>query len=357
MKKISCILVAVLTLTLLLAACGGHEHAFSGTAYDYDIHSHWLRCECGEAGEKTAHETDEWGLCSVCGIGAYLNEDGTGSILVYDEWGTMTRQIEVDAEGNVTFELRYEVEYYEDGNPKSTKTYYDGVLENECTYLPSGDGMSVYTSMDVSYFDGMKYVSNYVSEGVMGVYQIFDADGNMVTEDRYEYEYDDDGNMIRRVCYTNGELSSDEVSFVGPDGCLYIERNLSYENGEVATEYAYEYEFADSGDLTYQAVTINGMLDSLEKNMICPDGQLRPVLSQMFEAGEVFYETAYEYEFADSGDLTYQCVSINGVNTEIYRYLPDADGWYYLAQETIYTEDGELVSDTHYNEFGEEIAE
>ncbi len=312
MKKISLILCLCLVFAMLFAACGGHgetpetsdpttahEHAL--TQWAYDLANHWYVCACGETVTEP-HNPDNFDVCQVCGVAAYDNGDGTYTIMTYDEQGTMDSQTDYDAEGNVIFQLIHTTKYYEDGNPHHTWEYHDGVLLYEKIFLPcENPEHGVYLSEDIIYQDDTKIVSILDENWNTLSLTTYDAAGAKTSEETYEYEFDEYGNVLKATCHKDGQLAMVREAYMGPDGMLYESGTTYYEKGEVTNAIVYTHTFTDDGNLTYQATHINGI---------------------KFE--EAFYEA-------------------------------DDEGNYYLAHEISYNDEGEVVAEYFYTADGEQL--
>lgn len=310
MKKLISWIAICLMAATLLAACGNaatptpttEPHVHSFTQWYYNLENHYYDCLCGETVTE-AHNLDEYSHCDVCDVSVYDNGDGAYCILTYDEQGNMNSQTDYDADGTVLFSMICEAEYYEDGNPKHTWEYHNGVLLYECVYLPceNSEFSEVYLSQDTTYLDDGKIVMEMDEDWHILTSTFYDLEGNVVSQEVYEYELDEFGNVLKSICYLDGVLSVLNEFYMGPDGCMYDSIYISYENGEPA------------------------------------------------------YTITYEHDFADTGDLTYQCIYVNGVKSDEAFYEADAEGFYYLAHEISYDQDGNVEAEYFYNSDGDQI--
>ena len=100
------------------SAAPAHDHAFIKWFYDADNHGYV--CDCG-AKDAQPHDLDEYGWCATCEFSVVKNDDGSYSIITFDERDNMSGYINYDADGNVLFELVCINEYYEDGNTIAEK--------------------------------------------------------------------------------------------------------------------------------------------------------------------------------------------------------------------------------------------
>lgn len=245
MKKRMLFLLTGMVVMNTMNVMASHEHTES-EIWKADRENHWHVCEeCEEVLNLEAHEMDEFEYCEICETTICEYEDNTYSIISYDEQGSMSSQIDYDKAGNVLAELIYEYEYYEDGNPKHTWEYMDGVLSYESIYLVSeNDEFSdVYMSEDIIYDEDTKTVSKYDEDWNLLSVVEYDADGTVIFEDIYEYEFDEEGNMLSQITYTDGVKSYEAIFEMGEDEWTYVAHEIYYdEEGQIFDEYYYDEE-------------------------------------------------------------------------------------------------------------------
>lgn len=253
MKKIiSFILIMCICLSAaaILSGCS-HEHTFD--AWSASPESHWHVCtECGEKSDEGKHSTNEENMCTVCGAGVYLNDDGSASIYTYDEQGSMLEQTEYGADGEMYYRRRFVNEYYEDGNPKSVTEYEydilnesdDEILVGETKFLPceNPENGEVYMSESTAYDeDGSKVCMTYDEQFNVLSVTTYDSEGNVVLSERYEYEYDSEGNYTKETIYKNDVISGEVIYSRDEDGTVYESARIYYkENGEIESETHYD---------------------------------------------------------------------------------------------------------------------
>lgn len=278
----------VLAVGLLTACSGGHTHSAEG-GWEVNAKDHWQTCECGETLNTAAHTLDDMGMCTVCGAEVWDYTDFV-DVYTYSEYGDPMRMISYDADGSVTSDIRYEYEYDADGNKLFHQYYADNVLMEEaeyeagtlvqCTsYYEDGtktvseydeDGNIVrsvfydadgsvsstteseyaYTADAESYevkntmtdFEGAKYIGEYNEFGDQTAWIVYDADGALLTEERYEYEYDADGDLMVRRNYTDGALTQElyYTIIIEADGWMrYPGTIIDYhaDGSRIVTEY------------------------------------------------------------------------------------------------------------------------
>ena len=268
MKKL---IVICLALCLFLTACG-HRH--SEAAWNCAPLEHWYDCEsCGEQISEE-HNTDEEGYCKVCGYTIYDNEDGTYNLMNYDAWGATATDIWMEENGAVLSALVYENEYDADGNVLHCNTYSDGILINE-TFFEVQQGVDFfnhYLTKEISYDEMGKTVTTYDQYMYATGAEVYDASGKLIAQETYEYEYDDEGNVIYSASYSNGVMTFESADLKGPDGNMYTEYLRYYAGGELVGEYRHEYEFSEKGDLVLARDFMDGVLAVVGTYEIGDDG-------------------------------------------------------------------------------------
>ncbi len=228
-------------MALLFVSCGV-SHIDENSPVLYDLEGHWNDCsDCGERENYQKHDLDDDNMCVVCGVAIYKNEDGSGSLCAYDEQGTMILMRDYDENGNMFFEQKSECEYYEDGNIKNMKTYFDGVLdmEEQFLYVENSEFAAVYLASSTTYNeDGTKETFEY-NENLEALRMIvYDASGAVKTIYRYVYEHDDNGNIIHQTIYANDIIYCEYFFAYDEDGGGGTTKQIDYdENGNVAAEH------------------------------------------------------------------------------------------------------------------------
>ena len=296
MKKMVNLLGVGLVMCLLLTACG-HEHAYGG--WERDAHNHWKACECGEITEQAAHALGEDRYCYQCQAAVLADEDGSYSILRYDDQGNICSQIDYAADGTPVFEMRCETEYDENVNPEHQRTSYDGVLESEYFYQPTtlNQEAAVYVSKEILYNVDCKYISQYDEQWHLLSYTTCDLEDNVLSEDVYELEFDDRGNVIKTTCYTDGEISNISQDMLGPDGTMYNVSNIYYENGLVVHAMANQHEFDESGTLIGLREYVNDLLShEIVYHGNADDGYYMAYEATYDENGILLWENRYDTE-------------------------------------------------------------
>ena len=186
------VIIGTLCAALLATttACG-HKHT-AAEGWQSDLKDHWQVCECGEKMEVQEHALED-ALCKICGNEIIIFDDGTAQLSVYD------------ADGNVILSKMYENE----------------VLLEETEYVVGSDAdgswsMGVKTTLYNE--DGSCSVTESDPDGQWSTETIYDAEGKVVEEYRYEYEYNEDGEATGSKSYKDGELVEEVYPIVNEAG-------------------------------------------------------------------------------------------------------------------------------------------
>ena len=250
-------LLLCLALCLGMAACSAfHDHTWS-----YDSKNHWCDCECGKQIEPLPHNLYE-NVCVACGVEIWDIGDQI-NVLTYDEHGFVETSVAYDYSGNVAREELYEWEYDQNGNPTRNKVYCNGILYEESIFQScalAGEEVCLKESVDY-YEDGSRQVGFYDEYGVVESDTMYLADGSVDTQYTYENTYDDQGNLLERVCFEDGVRKWETRFILGQDGILYESAMISYNaDGSIAFDRICDYKFDDQGNLCYRSQTSGGVI-------------------------------------------------------------------------------------------------
>lgn len=183
MKRLFSFVLAVAMAASLTACAEKHTHSAEG--WELNAREHWQICECGEAINTAAHSLDENSKCSVCGAEIWDFGDFV-DVHTYTQYGDSLRITSYDADGSVASETWSEYGFTADGESYETKN----------------------TMIDA---DGIKYIGEYNEQRDMTAWFCYDADGNLVTEERYEFEYDTEGRKQVKRAYVSGTLTQELI--------------------------------------------------------------------------------------------------------------------------------------------------
>lgn len=256
MRKITALSLC-LVLCLGMAGCSAHhDHTWS-----YDAKNHWCDCECGKQIEPLPHNLYE-NICIACGV-KVLDFGDTKYVEAYDDHGSIKTSAEYDTYGTLIHEMQYEWEYDHNGNPTRRLSYANGTLSEEVTYQPClRTDVEVCKKDSIDYFEeGCRKMWLYDEYGYPLSGTTYLADGSVSTQDTYENTYDDQGNLLKRVCFIDGVRTWETRSILGPDGNLYDSATISYKaDGSIAFDRIYDYKFDDQGNLCYRSQSSGGVI-------------------------------------------------------------------------------------------------
>lgn len=244
MKRMGAIAAVIVVVMSLMTGCFEHKHDFIG--WGANLENHWQLCDdCDEIINFTLHWFDDYGYCQVCDKSIVDNEDGTYSVVSYDEMGNMSSYIDYNEDDEVVYEMRSESEYDENGNPKRVKEFIDGVLTSEIVYAACADHEGeVYESEYISYSeDGSKSVTVQDEQGMPLTSTEYDVDGNVIATDVYEYTYDEAGNLAKQICRRGDVVTGETVYALDAEGNVYVAKDVFYDDdGTLLGETMYDAE-------------------------------------------------------------------------------------------------------------------
>ncbi|MBQ8292322.1 MAG: hypothetical protein IJX78_00790 [Bacilli bacterium] len=351
MKKVKVIL-SIIVLVLTLVGCGeesSHAHESLGE-YFADTKNHWVLCSCGEKINHEEHSLEEE-YCGVCEF--YISYDEFSEVTYVEKYDENLNLISQDIYDDETKLEENTFEYIidEGGNILNEKCYNFGEIKYEYEYKYNEEG--IYSSIITEYTEDGKTITTYNEEYDKTLEKVYDKDGNLIQDDRYEYICDDEGRTIEEKVYSFDVLVN-----------VTKYTTIEFEDGyETYSSYVAEYYENDGSLETYY-----NEYGSL----------VREVRTK--EDGSVEYDYIYEYIYNDNGDIVnYKKLSGNEiieeyiynidengitVSYQIYRLgklVEEAtisvgeDGWPYISEVIEYTEETKKV--TTYNESGEIVSE
>ena len=231
--------------------------------------------------------------------------------------------------------------------------------------------------------DGTYNIMTYDAWGATAGDIWCEEDGTVLSEMRYECEYDDKGNVLSSKSYSDGvlvnesffevqegedffnhyltqEIFYDEFSKTVTEYNQYMYETASriYDpDGNLIAETTYEYEFDDLGNMVYSAGYTNGVMNYESVEMLGPDGSMYTEYVRYYSEGALVGEYSHKYDFSSDGNLLRVRDYVDGILAAEGTYEPDADGVYYLAKEVCYDEDGKITEEYHYDADGNFIEE
>lgn len=259
MKKLICIILTVFVLLSAFSACSKEEAENTEKEKTTEVNEEKTASNEEDKLEDVKKDTvtvwliDEvaYGSSTVwkyiyddnyCYIGTeYTYSDGTTERMIYDEY-----------------------EYDENGNP--THWQYDAVVK--------------YTEKFNEYSDITETVQVFVDYD----YET-DTSIEQTTIIRYEYEYDDNGRILRKIQYYDGVKSTETTYSYNKDGNILKE--TEYNNGQ---PYTTSYTYDSKGRLISESNWYNAI------NYILDDNGRIIRKDYLNEEGTVYHSETYEYD-------------------------------------------------------------
>lgn len=368
----------LLCSALLLTACNGNTHKHSSEKWERNIYEHWQECECGEKFNISEH-TLESDKCSVCKSEIYTY-DGGADIYNYNENGDLEKISCYDENGSLLSESITESEYDENGNILKETTYENGELIFITEYATKEDGSSYQKSFTSFSSNGEKSIFEYTDNGFISVSQNYNVEGTLVYEEIYEYEFDANGLSYQsKITQNNYELGTFAVIEMNENGEMVLSSEKD-SDGNIIFEDRYDREYDENGNKISEKHYANGKLVyeitdftySEDGNWSFPKKEVEYTedgLTKIFdyndhgelilekdydENGNVIYYFVGEYEYNEDGVMLSKKTYENGsLSTEEYYKITE-DGWAYIESETVYYPELDTAYKSTYNEFGDQ---
>ena len=390
-KRLPLIPACALALAMLAGCSSGesaHTHTASG-AWEYDATEHWHLCECGEKMDAGKHALTDTLICSDCGIELWELDDGTTDIYSYTESGDPLHMISYDADGNVLHEQKYQYEYDENGNKLTDTVHENGVLTEESEYKLDADGESYLAKWTYYHEDGSINVNEYDEQGNTTAVYFYDAEGALSAATYHEhavnsnggwyeaktteYYYDPSGAVDSKHIYEYNAYSDlvTRTEYDADDNIVYAERyERDYnDDGDPLWEKTYRNDILvheivnyaegsdDSGWWRYPEVIIE-YDDAGNKILVSEYGENMEVAKETHYTpdGEIDRELTYEYEVNEDGSWSHIKAYAGDRLVSDSEYAFGEEGWSYKAKVTEYFEDGSMTV-TEYDEYEEILSE
>lgn len=240
--------------------------------------------------------------------------------------------------------------------------------------------------------DGSADVYSYDQFGNTQRYACFDAEGNMVSESRYENEYDDAGNLLSARFYSDGVLQNEDTYEANANGeYVLVKSTMYYDGGCTVNEYD-EYgnmvHMADTDEAgnveaeswyEYAMDADGGFYESKYTERLPEGGKLEAqynilgdILVRVWydEAGNETRVDTWDYGYNDEGREAWQKQYTDGVlvyeitgygeysNSEFSMRYPECIIEYYedgTRLEQKYGSNGEVETETSYSATGDVV--
>ena len=249
-KYIGIMLVFIISLALFCGCAKGSTNLASEPKWERNTEEHWKIDENGNKTELGKHELGNNNICAVCGSFIISTEDGYSSINNYDENGNMTSCTVVDPDGTV---YEYIYEYPENSESFFCKTYKNGELFMEDEYPVDSNGNQISISYVMYSEDGSKIEAECNEYGETAKAYEYSPEGELLSEIIYEYSYSDDGT---RYCSFDSCTNYQEIRIFEHhynefgDEISYTQYRL--DNRNIISEEEYEYEYDEEGRKIYK---------------------------------------------------------------------------------------------------------
>ncbi|MBQ8742865.1 MAG: hypothetical protein IJZ03_05810 [Clostridia bacterium] len=290
--------------------------------------------------------------------------DGGKYVTIYDNHENIKSETEYDSDGQIVYSEEHENIYNSNGDLVKINEYENGVLVETYEYSYRKNSKETYQSKSTIYYEdsekletfygengsitseiyyysnGSKYVSLYNDKSLQSSTRLYDADGNIIEEFTYEYDFDDNDVLIHEDEYHNGELRSEHEYSYYPDDPYdtYLSKSTIYNPDKSKEIVIYD---------LFGSVTNETLYDS---------------------QGDVTYSFEYEHEYDENGHFIYQKKYDNGslVYEAEFSYPEDSYFGTYLSllieyfsdntkRVTRYSEDGDIISSVYYDSNGNAI--
>lgn len=224
MKKITKLLALILVCSLAFAVFTGckktddngdnnkgtennsekHTHDENGE-WQFDKENHWK--VCSEDGEKVSFgaHTFEYKECTVCKVRIGIERDEFTTYNVYNDAGFQTEAVSFYKDGRVVKTIT-EYTYDDNNNIKTSKTSTEGKVLEEAEWAFDENFGSYIEKNTVYREDGTKLYVEYNKYSETRKQIEYNADGSVVYEKSFEYEYDENDECVIKKSYENGKL-------------------------------------------------------------------------------------------------------------------------------------------------------
>ena len=240
--------------------------------------------------------------------------------------------------------------------------------------------------------DGSADIYSYDQYGNILRYACFDAEGNMVSESRYENEYDDNGNLLVSRFYSDGVLQNEDLYEANANGeYVLVKSTMFYDGGCTVNEYdengnmVHVIDSDDAGNVSgeswheYTMDADGGFYESKYTECLPEGGKLE---AQYNPVGDIIVRVWYdendnetrvdtwEYEYNEEGQSAWEKQYTDGVlvyevtgyaeysNSDFSMRYPECIIEYYedgTRMEQKYGPTGEVETETTYGANGDVV--
>ncbi len=282
-----------------------HIHTATG-GWERNAKEHWQVCEDGEKLNVAEHTFGEESICTVCKSMVDMTDDGEAYVNTYDEQNNLIRYTYYGADGSAISEILSEYATDAEGN------YYEK------------------KSTEYDYANNVIYIGEFNEYEDQTARTVTDLDGNVQQKDRFEREYNADGEALWEKTYTNDVLVQEITGY------------KTYTDGDYSMRFPLSViDYNEDGSKLVTEYNDQGEVD--KETSYKADGTVETALHFVYE---------YDAEGNRKRIQTYEGERL----VKDSEYAVSADGWSYMAKETEYHEDGTKTV-REYNENEELISE
>ena len=264
-------IIAGLLAAALLTGCGEkpqsdaqptqednkHTHT-AQSGWKWNGTDHWQVCECGETMNTGAHDVNDRQFCKDCGVEVWTYGDGTAEIWVYNDQGDLIESVYYDERGKAGDRYTYEYEHDQDGNVLLERSYCNGKLDSEYTYVVGSEGLSVMIQ-SVYYSDGERVISQYDEDGNRIYDCIKDKKDNILSETLIEYAMTEDGEFyIQKETELEGTGAKNILTY--NEHCDWVSWEWYDEEGQLISVENWEYAYDEQGQMLWLKEYVDGVL-------------------------------------------------------------------------------------------------
>lgn len=294
-------------------------------------------------------------------------DDSTMRVEIYNENHETVSATEYDAEGNVTYNCTFEHEYDDNGELLKIHEYENGRLveTREYAYYADGSGDTYFNKLIMYYEDSSYRIVVYNTRGSIDSDTHYFADST-----KFETLYDGNGNTLSETYYDAEGNISEKYTYeytLDDKGNVMLEKE--YRDGKLYSQTEYSYKTDDPEDVYASQRTY--YYDDLSKEVVKYDENGATVSEVVYDAqGNVEFSATYENEYDDEGNFINEKKYEDGVLTCWWEYSYYTNGYSgtYVSKRTeyfedgdkivtVYSEDDEIISETHYDKDGNVIAD
>lgn len=257
MKKYGMLLMTLLlAMTLALPALAEESAELSAPeapTFDWarDAKEHWHVLENGDKTDVEAHILSEEGKCEVCGC-EFLDYGEDSWIEVYDsnEYGDLVRVSFYFADGTLDYECTYSYGYDENGVMLWEYRFVDGELVDELVYSVDEDGFQrqLYT---VGHDEDGGWTRCDFDEHENAVKTCaYGPEGELYYEEICEYAMNDEGwfYLVKQTTYTDNQVFINEYNEYED----WLRAAVMEADGTIVSELTFEYEYVDGVKVSYK---------------------------------------------------------------------------------------------------------